>query len=77
LELELRKREEEQARLKGEHVEAGWGNQIRSYFLHPYTMVKDHRTGYEVGNVGAVLNGEIDEFIEVYLKSQVNERVKK
>lgn len=76
-ELELRKREEEQARLKGEHVEAGWGNQIRSYFLHPYTMVKDHRTGYEVGNVGAVLNGEIDEFIEVYLKSQVNERVKK
>lgn len=70
-EIELRKREEEAARLKGEHVEAGWGNQIRSYVLHPYQMVKDLRTGVETGNTQAVLDGEIDQFIEAWLKSQV------
>jgi len=70
LELEQRKREEEQARLKGEHVEAGWGNQIRSYVLHPYRMVKDLRTGHQVGNADAVLDGDLDGFMEAYLRSQ-------
>ena len=66
--LEREKQEAEQARLKGKHVEAGWGNQIRSYVLHPYQMVKDHRTGYETGNVQAVLDGRLDGFMEAYLR---------
>jgi peptide chain release factor 2 len=66
--IELKKQEEEEARLKGKHVEAGWGNQIRSYVLHPYKMVKDHRTGHEVGNAEAVLDGRLDDFIEAYLR---------
>jgi peptide chain release factor 2 len=69
--LELEKQEAEQARLKGKHVEAGWGNQIRSYVLQPYKMVKDLRTGYETGNAEAVLNGDLDDFIETYLRSIV------
>jgi peptide chain release factor 2 len=73
LERELQERDEEQARLKGEHVSAGWGNQIRSYVLHPYTMVKDHRTGYERGDVDAVLNGDLDDLIEVYLRSTIDQ----
>ena len=68
LELELAKRAEEQARIKGKHIAAGWGNQIRSYFLHPYKMVKDHRTGYETSDPAAVLDGALDELIEAYLK---------
>ncbi len=71
--LERQKREEEQARLKGEHVEAGWGNQIRSYVLHPYKMVKDHRTGHEVGNAEAVLDGRLDDFIEAYLRQNAGQ----
>jgi peptide chain release factor 2 len=70
-ELEQQKLEEEQARLKGEHVSAGWGNQIRSYVLHPYHMIKDLRTGYETGNSSAVLDGDIQPFIEAYLQSRV------
>lgn len=69
LELEIEKQHEEQARLKGEHVTAGWGNQIRSYVLHPYKMVKDHRSGYETSNPDAVLDGDLDEMIRAYLKS--------
>jgi len=53
--------------MKGQHVSAGWGNQIRSYVLHPYHLVKDLRTGYETGNAQAVLDGDLDEFIKSYL----------
>ena len=69
LEMELEKREEERAKLKGRRIEAGWGNQIRSYVLHPYKMVKDHRTGYESSNPEAVLDGNLDDFITSYLRS--------
>jgi peptide chain release factor 2 len=68
--LERRKKEAEYSQLKGEHVDMGWGNQIRSYVLHPYQMVKDHRTDCETGNTAAVLDGQIDEFMEAYLQSR-------
>jgi len=71
LELDRENKEAERAKLKGERIEAGWGNQIRSYVLHPYKMVKDHRTDYEVHNAEAVLDGELDGFITNYLRSQV------
>lgn len=71
-ELERKKRDVELASLKGENVNAEWGNQIRSYVLHPYHVVKDHRTGYEDGNTDAVLNGRLTPFMEAYLRANVN-----
>ncbi len=64
---QIEKREQDLAREKGEQKEIGWGSQIRSYVMAPYTLVKDHRTGLEKGNVDAVLNGSIDDFIHEYL----------
>jgi peptide chain release factor 2 len=71
LERELERQAEEQAKLKGEHVEMGWGNQIRSYVLQPYRMVKDHRTNYETSNTAAVLDGDLDGFMQAYLKTTI------
>jgi peptide chain release factor 2 len=67
LELEEQRRREEIAKEKGEAQDVGWGSQIRSYVLHPYTMVKDHRTNVEVGNAQAVLDGDLDEFVRAEL----------
>jgi peptide chain release factor 2 len=72
--LYQKKLEEQQAELaeiRGEQKEIGWGNQIRSYVFHPYSLVKDHRTNVEVGNVQAVMDGEIDIFIDAYLRSKL------
>lgn len=71
LELKQQEQEEEMAELRGEYQKAEWGSQIRSYVLHPYQMVKDHRMEYETGNTQAVLDGDLDGFIEAYLRSQV------
>jgi peptide chain release factor 2 len=71
LEKELEKKAEENARIKGKRISAGWGNQIRSYVLHPYKMVKDHRTELQIGNAEAVLEGEIDDFINAYLRAGI------
>jgi len=69
LELKQAEKEEERAILRGEYTKAEWGSQIRSYVLHPYQMVKDHRTEHETGNTQAVLDGDLDEFMEAYLRS--------
>jgi peptide chain release factor 2 len=65
-----RERQEEIARERGEAQDVNFGSQIRSYVLHPYTMVKDHRTNHEIGNVQAVLDGDLDGFVRAYLLSQ-------
>ncbi len=73
LEVKREEEEKEMAKLRGEYQKAEWGSQIRSYVLHPYQMVKDHRTNYEMGNAQAVLDGDLDGFIEAYLRSQIGE----
>ena len=71
LKFERTEDEKRKAQLKGERIEAEWGSQIRSYVLHPYKMVKDHRTKHEVSNAEAVLIGDLDGFISAYLHSRV------
>jgi peptide chain release factor 2 len=68
LERALEEKEAELREIRGEHVEAGWGNQIRSYVLHPYQMVKDLRSAYETGNTSAVLDGDLDAFMQAELE---------
>jgi len=67
-EIELKKKEEEMKKIQGEQTDIGWGNQIRSYVFQPYALVKDHRTNTEIGNVKAVMDGSIDDFINSYLR---------
>ncbi|WP_188732556.1 peptide chain release factor 2 [Oceanobacillus neutriphilus] len=69
--LEIEKQKQELAEIRGEQMEIGWGSQIRSYVFHPYSMVKDHRTDVETGNTQAVMDGDIDMFIDGYLRSQM------
>lgn len=70
--MEIERQQEELANLRGEQTEIGWGNQIRSYVFHPYTMVKDHRTNLEAGNANGVIDGDIGPFIDAYLRSQIS-----
>ncbi|MBS7345797.1 MAG: peptide chain release factor 2 [Caryophanon sp.] len=69
--LEIEKQQAELDEIRGDQKEIGWGSQIRSYVFHPYSMVKDHRTGEETGNTGAVMDGDLDAFIHAYLRSQL------
>jgi len=70
--LQIEEKEKQLAEIRGEQKEIGWGSQIRSYVFHPYSMVKDHRTNTESGNVQGVMDGEIDPFIDAYLRSKIN-----
>src|SRR5699024_8897517 len=71
--MEIERQQEELANLRGEQKEIGWGSQIRSYVFHPYTMVKDHRTNVEAGNAQGVIDGDLDPFIDAFLRSHINE----
>ncbi len=75
--LEQQKRDEEMNKIYGEKGEIAWGNQIRSYVMQPYQMVKDHRTDFQVGNPQTVLDGDLDEFIEAYLRHRIANKSKK
>src|SRR5690606_2832236 len=75
-ERKIQEQQQELAALRGEQMDIAWGSQIRSYVFHPYSMVKDHRTGVETGNVQAVMDGELDEFIEAYLRSRIGKNDK-
>jgi peptide chain release factor 2 len=71
LEIKQQEKKDKIEELRGEYQKAEWGSQIRSYVLHPYQMVKDHRTNHEEGNTQAVLDGELDPFIEAYLRENM------
>jgi peptide chain release factor 2 len=71
--LDLKQQQQAEAidEIRGDYIKAEWGSQIRSYVLHPYQMVKDHRTEFEVGNANGVLDGDLDGFIESFLRSNI------
>ena len=72
--LEVQKKEQERAKIQGEQLDIGWGSQIRSYVFHPYTMVKDHRTNYETHDGNAVMDGDLDPFIDAYLQWKLSQK---
>jgi peptide chain release factor 2 len=75
-ELKSKEQAENIQKIKGEHKDIAWGNQIRSYVLNPFSLIKDHRTGVEVGNVDSVLNGDINQFISAYLHAEAENLLK-
>ena len=72
--LEEERQRDEQKELLGDHSRIEWGSQIRSYVFHPYSLVKDHRTNYEVGNVEAIINGDLTDFMKKYLEFTISNK---